>query len=350
MCVGLANAMSAFEDARVALLTLVADRDDVRPEVAVRPVRQSPRGLHRLFTTRLLRPFAHRLYRRAVRELAPDWIVVNYYPLDAYAMRLRDALGHKVAYYYHNVTDPSLYEGADRARREAEEEAMLEQVALADAVFTNSAFTSNRVMERTGQKATVAFPAADLGLFTPRPAAKASNPTLLHVGRVVMHKGVHLLLDAFALLRERRPNAELRVVGRMEASDYGIGIRRRAEEIGNVRLVGEVDVAALVAELQRAWVFACASLFEGFGMPFLEAQACGVPCIGFDVCSVPEVVEDSRTGVLVPKGDVEAMANAMGDLLDDCERREEMSVAAEARAKTFGWDKSARIIYDRLAQ
>ena len=350
VCVGLANAMAAAGDANVSLLSLVFDRDDVLPDVAVRTVKDSPRGAYRLFTLWPLRPVANHLYKRAVAALEPDWVVVNYHPLDAYAMRFREALGHRVAYYYHNVTAPSLYEGAERTRREAEEAAMLQQVARADVVFTNSAFTQERVREVTGRDATVAHPAADLSVFGPRPAARAERPTLLHVGRVVRHKGVHLLIEAFACLRERHPDAVLRIVGRTETTEYYRGVRDRAQQIRNVELVGELSFGDLVLEYQRAWVFACASLFEGFGMPFLEAQACGAPCVGFDLCSVPEVVDHGKTGLLVPEGDVHALADAIDALLSDDSLRAAMSAAAVERANEFGWGQSARVIHRKLTQ
>ncbi len=351
VCMGLANAFADMADVDVSLLTLVFDRADAAPGVRVRRLMESPRGAHRLFTTRWLRPFADRLYRRGLEELKPDWVLCHYYPLDAFAMRFRERFGHRAAYYYHNVTDPELYEGEERARRRAEEAAMLEQVAAADAVFANSAFTAERIQEAAGRSdAVVSPPAADLSVFHPRPAARARRPTLLHVGRLVKHKGAHLLLDAFQILRSQGVDAELRIVGKPETTAYYREVRERGERMGDVTFVNVLDAQELALEYQRAWVFACASLFEGFGMPFLEAQACGIPCVGFEVCSVPEVVERDRTGLLVPARDVDAFADAARRLLEDDARRAVMGDAAARRAKQFGWERSARIILQRLKQ
>jgi len=227
---------------------------------------------------------------------------------------------------------------------------MLEQVAVADVVFVNSEFTKARVHDVTGKTATVAYPAADLDLFHPRPAARAAQPTLLHVGRVVRHKGQDLLLEAFAALRERHPEAVLRIVGRADSSEYCERVRARAAEIGNVEFAGGLGMDELVLEYQRAWVFTCPSLFEGFGMPFLEAEACGTPCVGLRVCSVPEVVKEGETGLLVDEGDTAALADAIDELLSDVDLRAKMSAAARPWAERFGWGKSARIIYDVLNQ
>ena len=348
VCVNLANAASALEDVRASLIALSFQRDDVAEQVTVRRLKENPRGAYRLFTSWPLRPVANHLYRRAMRDLKPDWVVVNYCPLDAYAIRFRERLGYRVVYYYHNVTDPKLYEGEERSRREKEEAAMLTNVAQADLVFTNSDFTRARVREATGRDATAAPPAADRNVFRPDPAAKAHVPTLLHVGRVVRHKGVDQLLEAFAKVREKHADAALRVVGRTDTSDYCRRVRDRAQEIGSVQWVDDLSQAQLALEYQRAWVFTCASLFEGFGMPFLEAEACGVPCVGFDVCSVPEVVSHGQSGLLVPPGDVAALADAIDELLSSPARREEMSAAAGAKADTFGWPRSAQIICDAM--
>ena len=344
VCVNLANAASELDDTRVSLMSLVFDREDVSPDVAVRLLKRNPRGAHRIFTSRLFRPLANHLYQRAIKALEPDWVIVNYFPLDAYAARFREKLGYKVAYYYHNVTDPLLYEGEERTRREQEEAAMLATLAEADVVLTNSEFTKARVMQAVGKDATVAYPAADLSAYRPDESAKAPAPTLLHMSRVVSHKGVHLLLDAFARVRPRHPDAVLRIAGKTDESDYCARVEQRAQEIGNVEILGSVPSERLPDEYRRAWIFTCASLFEGFGMPFLEAQACGLPCVGFDVCSVPEVVDHGETGLLAPKDDVDALASAIHELLSDSERRRRMADAAIAKARTFGWDRSAQAI------
>ena len=348
VCVNLANAASTFDDVQASLITLVFEGHEVLPDVTVRRVKESPRGVHRIFTSWWLRPVANRLYQAALAELAPDWVVVNYVPLDAYAVRFRRTLGHRVAYYYHNVTDPALYEGTERSRREEEEASMLTTLREVDAIFTNSEFTKARVAETVGRDATVAHPAADFETFEPGPSVRSDTPTLVHVGRLVRHKGPDLLLEAFAQVRSRHPEAQLRLVGRGDQSDYCCRLTDRAEEIGNVELVGDLSLPELAGEYQRAWVFTCASLFEGFGMPFLEAHACGLPCVGFDVCSVPEVVANGETGLLAPKGDVDGLAQAIDELLSDGEKRERMATAAVQKAQQFGWQKSAEVICQTL--
>jgi glycosyltransferase involved in cell wall biosynthesis len=82
------------------------------------------------------------------------------------------------------------------------------------------------------------------------------------------------------------------------------------------------------------------SLYEGFGLPLLEAMACGAPVIAANVSSFPEVVGDA--GIMVPPDDEEAWVEAMEHLLDNEEQRERMRSQSIARAGLFTWERTAR--------
>jgi glycosyltransferase involved in cell wall biosynthesis len=84
------------------------------------------------------------------------------------------------------------------------------------------------------------------------------------------------------------------------------------------------------------------SLEEGFGIPAAEAMGCEVPVVASDAGGLPEVVEHGVTGVIVPRGDTEALAQAIGALLADPDRRRQMGVAGRVRAlRLFDWDRTA---------
>jgi glycosyltransferase involved in cell wall biosynthesis len=84
------------------------------------------------------------------------------------------------------------------------------------------------------------------------------------------------------------------------------------------------------------------SLEEGFGIPAAEAMGCGVPVVASDAGGLPEVVEDGVTGRVVPKGDSEALADAIAGLLADDALRARMGAAAVERARRlFDWDLAA---------
>jgi glycosyltransferase involved in cell wall biosynthesis len=84
------------------------------------------------------------------------------------------------------------------------------------------------------------------------------------------------------------------------------------------------------------------SLEEGFGIPAAEAMGCETPVVASDAGGLPEVVEDGVTGLIVPRGDSNALADAMGSLLADPARRAEMGRAGRERAlRLFDWDRTA---------
>lgn len=107
-----------------------------------------------------------------------------------------------------------------------------------------------------------------------------------------------------------------------------------------VRLLGEIDAAELVDLLGAADVMVSPSSYEGFGLTFAEAMACGTPVVGVDVTSVPEVVRDG--GILVASPDATLVADAVGRLLRDGALRAEKSRAALARAGSLSWERAAR--------
>jgi glycosyltransferase involved in cell wall biosynthesis len=108
-----------------------------------------------------------------------------------------------------------------------------------------------------------------------------------------------------------------------------------------------------VQALHRQWdVFAMPSLHEGFGLAALEAMGSGLPIVASDVGGLPELIEDSTTGYLVPPGDEVALAERLGHLLADEALRSRMGSAARERAsREFSNARMAHLIlevYDRL--
>jgi glycosyltransferase involved in cell wall biosynthesis len=103
--------------------------------------------------------------------------------------------------------------------------------------------------------------------------------------------------------------------------------------------VAEADKAALISGAQ---VFAYPSLYEGFGFPVLEAQACGVPLLASNTSSLPEVIGDG--GLLVDPLDTSAIAAGLVRLLDDVVLRHDLIARGAANPHRFSWDATARIV------
>jgi len=118
---------------------------------------------------------------------------------------------------------------------------------------------------------------------------------------------------------------------------------------GRVRFTGFIDDADLPALYSAATVFAYVSLYEGFGLPALEAMACGTPVIGSSLSSIPEVIGDA--GLLVDPADVDAMAAGLIGLLKDASARDAFLREGLQRAARFTWEAAARQLlatYDKI--
>jgi glycosyltransferase involved in cell wall biosynthesis len=175
--------------------------------------------------------------------------------------------------------------------------------------------------------------------FRPPAGPRASEePYLLLVGEYSKRKGYGEAFAAAGALAEAGYPHRLHVVGRVApwVRPRVEAVVSRAAHRERIDVLGYVD--DLVAEYQRASILLMTSRYEGFGLPILEAMACGTPVVAFDNSSIPEVVGDA--GVLVPDGDVEALVRATRSVLDDESRWHELSERGLERARGFGWDRS----------
>ena len=163
-----------------------------------------------------------------------------------------------------------------------------------------------------------------------------------------------MLVEALALLRRRDDELKHTVLV-LAGADRGSGpdIRARADALGvtsAVRIVTAADDATVVTWLQRASLLAYPSLYEGFGLPALEAMATGTPVVASTAASIPEVV--GQAGVLVEPTDVRAWYEALVAVLGSPSRAAQMREAGVARAATFTWRRTAtatREVYRELA-
>jgi glycosyltransferase involved in cell wall biosynthesis len=182
----------------------------------------------------------------------------------------------------------------------------------------------------------------DLSLYTPGPASmRTSEPSLLFLGRVKKYKRVDLLMRAVALLESEGLSVTLRVAGsgddrpRLDRIALNLGISDR------VHFLGFVDEVRKLELFRTSWLHALTSPNEGWGISIMEASACGTPSIASDAPGLRESVVDGETGLLVPHGDVRALADSIASLLNDERRRESMGRQARSFAEGFSWDESA---------
>jgi glycosyltransferase involved in cell wall biosynthesis len=153
---------------------------------------------------------------------------------------------------------------------------------------------------------------------------------IIYTGRLLRGKGLDILLAAFRIVAAARPDAHLVLVGSGAGQSLSVEdeLRVAATDLpGRVTLTGHVP--AVEDWLRAADVFAFPSAFEALGLSLVEAAACGLPAAASRTGGIVDVVEDGRTGLLVPPGDVAALADALARLL---EAPGPLGEAARARA------------------
>ena len=160
-------------------------------------------------------------------------------------------------------------------------------------------------------------------------AAAPFETLLLFVGRLVEHKNLPRLLDAFARVAAERPHVRLLLVGGGPLHDTLAARIRELKLDDRALLLGErPDVAAL---MKAADLLVAPSLREGMSNVILEAMALGLPVLATRVGGTPEVIEDGRHGVLVDPIDTQALADAMLQLIDDPVRRQAIGQAGRQK-------------------
>lgn len=220
----------------------------------------------------------------------------------------------------------------------------------ADRVITTSAYGRDRIArhyrvppERIGIVPEGIDVAAWTAALESMPPRRDPRPTILCVARQYPRKRVVDLIEAFARLRHRLPDAQLRIVG--DGPEHA-RLRERARSLGvaqAVTFLGGISDEAVKREYAHCDVFCLPSAQEGFGIVFLEAMVAGKPVVSTTAAAIPEVVRHGETGVLVPVGDVRAIAGALLLLLTDAERRAAYGAAARARVSEYDWLRVAEV-------
>jgi glycosyltransferase involved in cell wall biosynthesis len=274
-----------------------------------------------------------------------------------------------------------------------------QRLAFFDAIVTCSGWLERGLRERfphLADRIRHVGNGVDLDAFSPAPwtATPKRCRTLLFVGRISPEKGVHVLVDALSRLRAQHPDLALELVGTpgllpygimrllghgpaAEAfSFYGIGslARFRTQLLANgcgylealqarfspaersaLHVQGPLPHDRLNDAYRAADVFVMPSICEEpFGMPLIEAMACGLPAVATRSGGMSEIVEQGVSGFLVERGDVAGLSGAIATLLDAPDVRASMAAAGRARAEQlFGWERPAgRLmkVYEELAR
>ena len=231
--------------------------------------------------------------------------------------------------------EPGLDRQDSGVRRALEaERALYDRLQL---IFTMSDWLRRSFVDdfdQAPEKVIIVGAGANLESVPEAPERTFASPRVLFVGKRWERKGGPQLLEAFRGLRQDRADAELWIVGPEEPPAQEAGIRFHGR-ISRSSPEGERRLAELYRD---ATVFAMPSVYEPFGVAFLEAMAYRLPCIGSDRCAMPEIVEDGVTGNTVDAFDTEALARRLVELAEPDRARAFGEAGHRRFLERFTWD------------
>ena len=230
----------------------------------------------------------------------------------------------------------------------------------ADAVLAVSEYTKNDLLEHfpglkgrvfvTHEAASFLFqPVAAHDLEATKKKRSLTKPFVLFVGSLKAHKNVSVLIEAMRALKEEKglPHELILVGGKDEKEKELLALIEKNASF--VRSLGHTGDEELVHFYNLAEAFVLPSLWEGFGLPVLEAMACGAPVLASDRASLPEVVGEA--GRLFDPTRVDELKDLLYNVLQSRDLRQKMRADGFIQAKKFSWDKTAAEtlnVYERV--
>ena len=316
-----------------------------------------------------------------------DGVSAHYWLSGLAGEKLAEAWGVPLALRFHTLAALKNDALPADTRRESEVRLAAEPALAqaADALIVSSPAEARAVSEKLGAGEAHIVPCGvDPERFRPHPKTEArarlglkEDPAyILSVGRIERVKGLDRLIEAFAALRRERPELDARLlhvggeiregavrigesyhpedfashaqgaeVARLETLARGLGVAN------SLIFLGAKPQEALPLYYSAADLFALPSRYESFGLTAIEAAACGLPTLAFDVGGVSQAVREGVSGYLIADGDINAYAEKMLEMLET--PRERPSRAALEWAESFAWRRVAEAeldIWARLRQ
>lgn len=216
----------------------------------------------------------------------------------------------------------------------------------ADLILTVSEFSRRQILEHFGEKperVQVVGEAPDPVFRVLEGVPKAANRLLVYVGGFSPHKNLEGLLEAFEQVAARpgMQDVRLALVGDYQTDAFHScyeSLRKRAGP--RVDFTGYLPDEELVVLLNRATALVLPSLLEGFGLPAVEAAACGLPVIATTASPLPELLGEGA--IFVEPGNAAALEAAIARVLEDADLRRRMSECGRQAAAQLSWERAAR--------
>ncbi len=244
-----------------------------------------------------------------------DIVISHFYPMNLLAYKAKKKYNIKYIYWDHGINTTGLL---DNFMQKAYMKLFLffNNITLknADEAYSVSKYLSNTLKKESGIKSKVVYNKIDTKKFNKKVKGDKikkkyglkNKKIMLYVGRIVPHKGAHILLKVFENVKKSVPNSFLLIVGKPTFRSYFRKLKKSAGK--GVIFAGFVEDEDLPYYYAACDVYVTASQWEGFNLPAAEAQACGKKVVVFDLGSHPEVV---KNGVLVKNMDIKAFSDAV---------------------------------------
>lgn len=280
-----------------------------------------------------------------LKRQAPDLLFVPSHVIPLFSNIPSVVTIHDIAYRYF----PRAYSAFDRRYLEFTTGISLSK---ATRVITPTQATANDLVKFYGakaQKLSIVPHGYNQEIFNQQPKGERPlpNPYIFFVGRIETKKNVIRIIEAFHLLAKQKKDIHAVLAGKMGYGSEEITARLQslpAEIRSRIHLVGYMEEKVVANHLAHAEAFVFPSLYEGFGLPIIEAMACGCPVICSNTPALVEVAGSAAT-VLPPDSSL-SWAAAIQRLIDDKKLRQQQITKGLERAKHFSWQRTAEETMD----
>ena len=248
-----------------------------------------------------------------------DIVISHFYPMNWLAYLAKKHCKIKYLYHDHGINTTSLINSLPQ-KIYMRLFLFLNNITLrnVDEAFSVSKYLKKQLKKESGIDSKVLYNKIDKKRFNKnvkgdkiiKKYSLKNKKVLLYVGRIAPHKGLHLLLSSFSIIKKQIPNSKLIIAGKPTFNKYLKKLKRLSSE--DVIFTGFVEDEDLPYYYAACNIYTTASLWEGFNLPAAEAQACGKPVVAFNIGSHPEIV---KNGMLVKENDIKGFADAVIKLL-----------------------------------
>ena len=302
-------------------VTIFALAANIKPKNAKLLVMGMPKSLFWQRVYRLIFPLDLIKTSRWLPKLKDfDLIISHLYPMNWLAFLAKKFYKIEYTYWYHGTPYPELFPNLyERIYLKIFIFLTKHTVQNVDRAVSVSNAARTQLKKYAGIDSEVIYNHIDLERFHEgidgseirKKHNLGNDPVIMFAGRISPHKGVHLLIDAFKLIKQEIPNLKLIIAGKHTYNDYSKKLNKVSDD--SIIFVGHISYEDIPCYYAACNVFTTCSLYETFDLPRVEAQMCGKPVVAFNIGAHSEVIDEN--GILVEKGNIKKFSEACTNIL-----------------------------------